>query len=197
VRIAHDVRATQQQGDFNMHCLSNLAVDRAREMADLFEASFRASEGEQEGRLIGRLALDLMLHTPVEERVICVAEDAGTLIGAIVFSRLRYPQDPRRVFVLAPVAVAPERQGQGIGQQLLRFGLDALRAAGVDVALTYGDPRFYAKLGFAPLREVDAQAPFPLQMPQGWLGQSLTAQPLMPLQGPSQCVAALNDPVFW
>lgn len=172
-------------------------AERASEIAQLFEASFGDSEGADEGRLIGRLALGLIAQTPAEDRFVFVAEEAGGLVGAIVFSRLRYPQDPRQVFVLAPVAVAPGQQGRGIGQGLLRFGLDALRAAGVDVALTYGDPRYYTKVGFAPLSEQDAHAPFPLQMPQGWLGQSLTAQPLTPLKGPSQCVAALNDPVFW
>lgn len=179
-----------------MHCF-HAHADRADEIAQLVESSFTASEGEREGRLIGKLALDLLRQTPAEDRLAYVAEDAGQLVGAIVFSRLRYPQDPRQVFVLAPVAVATARQHQGIGLQLLRFGLRDLREHGVDAVLTYGDPNYYCKVGFQPLREDEVQAPFPLQMPHGWQGQSLREAPLLPLPGPCRCVEALNDPVFW
>ena len=54
-----------------------------------------------------------------------------------------------------------------------------------------------ARVGFMPIREADAQAPFALNHPEGWLARSLTKQPLTPLKGPSRCVEALNDPVFW
>lgn len=117
--------------------------------------------------------------------------------GGIVFSRLTYEQDERTVFVLAPVAVATDEQGKGIGQRLLTHGLAALRNAGVDIVMTYGDPNYYAKVGFVPISEADAQAPFRLKQPEGWQGQSLTNRALAPLKGPSRCVEALNDPVFW
>ena len=77
--------------------------------------------------------------------------------GGIVFSRLRYEQDNRTVFVLAPVAVATDQQGKGIGQRLLIHGLASLRSAGVDIVMTYGDPNYYAKVGFVPISEADAQ----------------------------------------
>lgn len=170
---------------------------REAEIIDLFAATFAASEGEQEGALIGQLARDLLGGTAEKDLVVFTAEDDGTIVGAIVFSRLRYDQDARTVFVLAPVAVATDRQGKGIGQKLLAHGLAALRSAGVDLAITYGDPNFYARVGFTPIREADAQAPFALNHPEGWLAQSLTEQPLTPLKGPSRCVEALNDPVFW
>jgi putative acetyltransferase len=172
-------------------------IERTQDVVQLVAESFGASEGEQEGRLIGRLTDDLLRRTPAEDRFAFVAEDAGALVAAIVFSRLRYPEDGRRVFLLAPVAVATARQRQGIGQRLLHSGLDALRAAGVEIALTYGDPRYYAKLGFKPLGVDAAQPPLPLRLPHGWLGQSLSDQPLTPLRGPSFCVDALNDPAYW
>jgi hypothetical protein len=91
------------------------------------------------------------------------------LSGAIVFSRMSYAGDARAVFVLAPVAVAPDRQGQGVGTALIRHGLDALRARGVDVALTYGDPAYYGRLGFRPITTEIAAAPFRCNSPMaGW-----------------------------
>jgi predicted N-acetyltransferase YhbS len=168
---------------------------REVEIVDLFTATFTASEGEEEGTLIGELVRNLLGGTAAKDRFVFTAEEDGVIIGGIVFSRLTYAQDERTVFVLAPVAT--DWQGQGIGQRLLNHGLAALRNAGVDIAMTYGDPNYYAKVGFLPISEADAQAPFPLSQPEGWLAQSLTDRALAPLKGPSRCVEALNAPVFW
>ena len=170
---------------------------REDEIIDPITATFSASEGEEEGALIGDPVRDLLTGTAERYRFVFTAEEDGVIIGGIVFSRLTYAQEERTVFVLAPVAVATDWQGRGIGQRLLTHGLAALRSAGVDIAMTYGDPHSYAKVGFRPISEADAQAPYPLKHPEGWLVQSLTERALTPLQGPSRCVAALYDPVFW
>ena len=170
---------------------------RAHEIIELFKATFSRSEGVEEGTLIGDLVRRQLSDTPEDDiRVITVEEDGG-LIGACVFSRLTYEQEERTVFVLGPVAVIPERQGRGIGQQLLHHGLAVLRLAGVDVAMTYGDPNYYGKVGFRPVSEEDAAAPFKLQYPEGWLGLSLTEQPFSPLKGRPKCITAFEDPAFW
>lgn len=171
--------------------------NRAQEIAALFEVTFAASEGADEGQLIGRLARDLIAKTKDDDLFVFSSWDGDALTGCIMFSRLGFDQDDRTVFVLAPVAVATDRQGQGVGQKLLTFGLNALRAAGVDVAITYGDPNYYSKVGFAPITEEIARAPLPLSQPEGWLGQSLTDRPLESLKGPSRCVDALNNPAYW
>jgi predicted N-acetyltransferase YhbS len=166
-------------------------------IADLFTATFTASEGAAEGALIGDLVRNLLGGTAAADLFVFTAEEAGAIVGGAVFSRVIYEQDDRTVFILAPMAVATDRQGEGIGQRLITHGLTALREAGVDIVLTYGDPAYYAKVGFAPITEAFAPAPFPLNHPEGWLGQSLTARAMTPLAGPSRCVAALNDPAFW
>ena len=50
---------------------------------------------------------------------------------------------------LAPMAVAPQEQNQGIGSELLRFALrqDVIKESTIFVL---GDPRFYKKFGFEP-----------------------------------------------
>ncbi|NEX15815.1 MAG: GNAT family N-acetyltransferase [Halochromatium sp.] len=171
--------------------------DREKAIIELFRATFTASEGAEEGALIGDLVKNLLASTAEQDRFVFIAEEKGAIIGGILFSRLTYEQDERTVFVLAPVAVATDQQGKGIGQRLLHQGLAALRSAGVDIAMTYGDPGYYAKVGFKPISEADAPAPFKLQQPEGWLAQSLTDRAMTPLKGPSRCVEALNDPVFW
>ena len=170
---------------------------REQEMIDLFSSTFTASEGAEEGALIGDLVRNLLGGTAEDDLFVFTAQEAGVLVGGIVFSRLTYDQDDRTVFLLAPVAVATGHQGQGVGQRLLNHGLAALRDAGVDIAVTYGDPNYYSKVGFAPITEAFAPAPFKLNHPEGWLGQSLTNREMTPLKGPSRCVEALNDPAFW
>ena len=167
------------------------------EIAALFEATFTASEGAGEGVLIGDLVRAMFADVPEGEIAVFSAVEDGRIVGAVVFTAMDYPQDSRRVMILSPMAVATARQGEGIGQRLIRHGLDALRARGVDVVLTYGDPAFYSRLGFAVITDEDARPPLPLQYPEGWLGQALAGGAFVPLRGPSRCVTPLSRPELW
>ena len=168
-----------------------------QEVIDLLAATFAASEGAEEGALIGDLARNLLVTTVDADIHVFTARDEPALIGAIIFSRLTYEQDDRIVFLLGPVGVATDRQGEGIGQRLLAHGLAAMQKKGVDFAVTYGDPNYYAKVGFRPISEEFARAPFKLKFPKGWLGQSLTEGKVTPLKGPSRCVEAFHRPDYW
>jgi len=174
---------------------------RKAEIFEMMRAAFAASEGAAEGDLIATLARDLLETTQTEDLCVCLADDDNgghrELAGAIFFSRLTYPEDPRTVFVLGPVAIAPARQRQGVGLALLRYGLEQQRAQGVEVALTYGNPAYYGKVGYMPISQDDIAAPYPLQHAFGWLGQSLTDAPLGKLAGPATCVPAFADPAYW
>ncbi len=170
---------------------------REQEIVALCSSTFAASEGAEEGELIGKLVNDLLTSTPEQDLFVFCAVTTGEIVGAIVFSRLTYDQDDRSVFVLGPVAVATNEQGKGVGQSLLRHGLQKIGAAGVDVAVTYGDPGYYSKVGFQPISESFAQAPFSLQYPHGWQAQSLNGTDLEPIPGECVCVPAFNDPVYW
>ena len=172
-------------------------TSHAEAIAELFAATFTASEGAEEGALIGALVRRLMAETPPDDLRVFTAWEDGALVGGILFTRLTYAGDPCRVFMMAPVAVATAHQGKGIGQRLIVDGLDALRQEGVDIAVTYGDPAFYGRVGFEPISEAELPAPQPLNQPQGWIAQSLTDAPLTPLTGPARCVPAFDDPALW
>jgi predicted N-acetyltransferase YhbS len=176
---------------------ASAANGQERPIIDLFATTFTASEGAEEGALIGGLAASLLETTPQRDIRVFTALDHKTVVGAAIFTRLTYAEDSRTVFILSPMAVATDRQGQGVGQALLTHALAALREAGVDIAITYGDPAFYGKVGFAPLDQAVAPAPLPLSQPHGWIGQSLTGAPLTPLRGACSCVEALDDPAVW
>ncbi len=171
--------------------------DRTKEIMDMFISTFTDSEGEDEGQLIGKLAMDMFATLNGSDMRVLSALHDSEIAGTIIFTRLIYDQDNRTVFLLAPVAVATKHQGKGIGQMLIRSGLENLRGNGVDIAITYGDPKYYTKLGFSQITEKEAKAPLTLQYPEGWLGQSLTERPLDALKGPSRCVEAINSPDYW
>ncbi len=173
------------------------ALDQTGSIVSLFQDSFTASEGAEEGQAVGNLAKGLIETTPKADIYGFSAFEGTIRAGCILFTRLTYPDDSARVFLLSPVAIRTDHQQQGVGQKLIRFGLDHLRAAQVDLVFTYGDPNYYAKTGFGPISHQDAQAPYPLQMPHGWLAQSLNGAGISPLTGPSTCAPALRDPALW
>ncbi len=173
-----------------------LDPSRQTELAALFTSVFSDAEGEPEGKLIGQLASTLAANIDHEEILCFGACDNDSLCGAIFFTRLRF-RAPIQVFMLSPVAVSTLHQGLGVGQAMIRTGLKALQQRGIDVAVTYGDPAYYSKVGFQPLPESTIQAPQALSMPFGWLGQALTDADIPAIQGCPECVKAFNDPALW
>jgi predicted N-acetyltransferase YhbS len=166
------------------------------EVTSLFTAVFTSSEGEKEGRLIGNLASKLSSNIDNEEIICFGAFENESLIGSIFFTRLRF-NESILVYMLAPVAVSTKHQGKGIGQSLINYGLSELKKRSVNVAITYGDPSFYSRAGFEPLPENIIQAPLKLSMAPGWLGQSLTEDPIPTINERPTCVKEFNDPVYW
>jgi len=176
---------------------TKLDISRSAEIIELFENTFSASEGAEEGQAIGDLTRRIMAKTAPEDLYVFGATLGADIAGSIMFTRLTYPNSDQAVFVMAPVAVASKVQGQGIGQKLIAFGLAKLRAASVDVVVTYGDPGYYTKSGFNVITEDQIAAPYKLQFPEGWLAQSLNGKPLPNLAEPCRCVDAFADPQFW
>lgn len=169
---------------------------QSENVTELFIEVFSASEGESEGRSIGSMVSCLIATTKPEDLIGCVASNNNHLMGCIFFSRLIVPSG-QTAFILSPVAVSTPIQGSGVGQQLIRYGLNHLCSLGVDLVFTYGDPAFYSKIGFKQIGEHIVKAPLPLSQPEGWLAQSLDGTPIQTMAGSSQCVEALNDGKYW
>jgi putative acetyltransferase len=80
-----------------------------------------------------------------------VAEDDGDIVGHILFSPVTLENEPPLILMgLAPMAVAPSRQRQGIGSALVREGLERCRRLNVDAVVVLGHPEFYPRFGFLP-----------------------------------------------
>jgi putative acetyltransferase len=81
-----------------------------------------------------------------------VAETGGKVVGHIAFSPIEIDRQECRWFILGPVGVLPEHQRRGIGRELIRAGLDALRELGAEGCVLVGDPAYYTRLGFTHSR---------------------------------------------
>ena len=110
-----------------------------------------AFTGEDEVRLVDALrdAGHLLLSL--------VAEDDGEIVGHIAYSPMTVDSetDTYTAICLAPVAVAPSRQKQGIGSALINASLDELRATIGGAIFLLGHPTYYPRFGFRPAREFD------------------------------------------
>lgn len=76
-----------------------------------------------------------------------VAELDKRIVGHILFSRMSIetPTGLGAVVALAPMAVLPQYQRQGIGGKLMRYGLETLRGLGERVVIVVGHPGYYPR----------------------------------------------------
>ena len=153
---------------------------------------------DEESRVIGNFASDLSSETTNPAIKSLIAEVDGQLIGYVSYSPI-FQKSGSGIsgYILAPLAVSPELQKQGVGSRLIKSGIDMLSADGVDVLLVYGDPEYYGRFGFMEDIGRSFVPPYPLEYPFGWLGMMLNRAdvPKMPLR--FECVQALNDPDLW
>lgn len=83
-----------------------------------------------------------------------VAEVEGQIVGHILFSPVTVEPDNSHfnAITLAPLAVLPEYQRNGIGSKLIRIGLEECRLLGHDLVFVVGHPEYYPRFGFVQAR---------------------------------------------
>lgn len=104
-------------------------------------------------------------HPDLIEPLMLAAVDTDEIVGCVMSTRGRIREalaptptgpaagvgrgaDAVDVVVPGPIAVAPARQGRGIGAALLTETLRRARELGERAAFLYGDPVYYARFGF-------------------------------------------------
>ena len=129
----------------------------APQVRDLLEASF---PGFGEADLVENLRRDGDMVLSL------VAEDDGVVVGHVGFSRLTVEggDGPFRAVALAPLAVYPEYQQQGVATRLIRDGHACLAAIGETLSVVVGEPDYYQRFGYSNRRvaqfESDYQSPY-------------------------------------
>ncbi|HEY1208356.1 MAG TPA: N-acetyltransferase [Terracidiphilus sp.] len=91
-----------------------------------------------------------------------VAEAEGLIAGHILFSRMSIETADNSVaaVALAPLAVMPKFQRQGIGKMLMAHGLDWLRTQSEQIVLVLGHPDYYQRFGFSTYKARFIESPF-------------------------------------
>ena len=101
-------------------------------------------------------------NAPVPGLSLVVRDPGVKLAGTISFWPLAIGEAQTPALLLGPLAVHPDRQGLGIGLELMREGLARARAQGHALVLLVGDQPYYAKVGFARLPEGLISLPGPV-----------------------------------
>jgi len=89
-----------------------------------------------------------------------VLEEDGRRVGHVLYSRLTVDGDTNGVSALAPVAVVPERQKQGIGRRLIEAAHRELTARGEKLAFVLGEPAYYERFGFSAAKAKPFRTPY-------------------------------------
>jgi len=87
-----------------------------------------------------------------------VAEQDGQIIGHIMFTKMKI--GVHLALTLAPVAVLPAYQKQGIGAKLIVEGHRIARELGYNVIILVGHAGYYPRFGYTPAGKYNIQAPF-------------------------------------
>ena len=119
-----------------------------------------------------------------------VAVLGSKIVGNIIFTKCSVDGCDTKAALLAPLAVDPAFQGQGIGSALVRDGLQRLRKEGTSMVFVLGDPVYYGRFGFRPEPTVATPYPLPSDWADAWQSQRLT-DAASPSGGP------LVLPGFW
>ena len=124
----------------------NIREERAGDIAGIREVETLAFGRTAEADLVDAL------RAHGKATLSLVAEEDGQIVGHVLFSPGRIEETP--VEGMGPVAVRPDRQGQGIGSVLIRAGLAGTRQMGCRIVIVEGSPAYYPRFGFqdaAPL----------------------------------------------
>lgn len=125
-------------------------------IADLLLAAFEQGD---EARLVEKIRLS---DRYIPELTL-VAEKEGIVVGHILFSYIDLVgAETLPVLGLAPLAVHPQYQRQGIGSALVQAGLAKAEEQGEAIAIVLGHPPFYSRFGFEPSVRYGIASPFPV-----------------------------------
>jgi putative acetyltransferase len=91
-----------------------------------------------------------------------LAEENDQIIGHILFSRIHIQSENEQLpaLALAPMAVLPGYQKQGIGSALVRHGLEECKRLGHTIIIVLGHPAYYPRFGFTPELAKSLECPF-------------------------------------
>ena len=122
-----------------------IRAEETNDRASVYAVNASAFESSAEADLVDAL------REQARPIVSLVAEKNRKVVGHIMFSPVSLSGHPDlKVMGLAPMAVAPEHQRQGIGSALVRAGLEQCKQLGFVAVIVLGHAAYYPCFGFSP-----------------------------------------------
>ena len=167
------------------------------DLNDILLVERSAFGGNEEAELVKKLLCDPSAKPTLS--LLAVREDRP--VGHILFTTTRIENQSNKIssVILAPLAVVPDAQRQGIGRKLIEQGLRILSKSGVDLVFVLGYPEYYSRQGFQPAGTfgLEASYPIPPQHSDAWMVSFLNPEVKNSVRGRVICADALNKPEYW
>ncbi|MBD2347201.1 GNAT family N-acetyltransferase [Anabaena subtropica] len=137
----------------------NISTETPSDYLAISQVNNLAFGRENESQLIAAIRLS-DFYIP---ELSLIAEIDNNVVGHIIFSYIELAGEEKlQVLALAPIAVHPQFQKQGIGSALIQIGLTKAEARGESLVIVLGDPQFYTRFGFIPSTTYGIESPFPV-----------------------------------
>lgn len=170
----------------------------ADDFNDIMTVEEQAFGYDKEAKLVAGLLAD----KTAEPMVSLLAFHNNEAVGHILFTRTYF--DNREVqpmmHILAPLAVKPEYQRQGIGGMLIQAGIEKLREKGSSLVFVLGHKEYYPKHGFIPgAARLGYPPPYPIQEAHNdyWMVRAIGPEGFEVGKGQINCCDELNKPEHW
>ena len=123
-----------------------IRTEKPEDLEAVRQVNIAAFGRENEANLVDRLR-------GIASTFSFVAVQSDRIVGHILFSLVAVEGKCSRnlsILGLAPLAVLPNYQRQGIGTLLIRQGLKECARSGFNAVVVLGHPDFYSRFGFIP-----------------------------------------------
>jgi putative acetyltransferase len=143
---------------------------------------------------------DMLSDPSAEPRVSLLAFVENQPVGHILFTRGYLEGNPQiDVSFLAPLAVIPKFQRQGIGGSLIKEGLSRLSKMGVDLVFLLGHLEYYPRFGFASASKLGFPPTYPIppEVCNAWMVLALRPGVIGRVSGKVICCDAMNKVEVW
>ena len=137
--------------------MTEIRTERFEDISRIRQVNDEAFGQGKESRLVDQLRD----HGTLTISLVAVLN--GEIVGHIAFSPVLIESKTSKVeaITLAPLAVLPGYQRQGIGSQLVKAGIDRCRDSGHGMVFVVGHPEYYPRFGFTRAKRKGFDCDFP------------------------------------
>lgn len=125
-----------------------------------------------------------------------VATQESKVVGHGAFTRCSVTGSDVQAALLGPLAVAPDRQRQGVGSAIIRAGFECLREQAVALVLVLGDPAYYGRFGFVTESLIRPPYLLPAEWAEAWQSTKLGGRADI-ASGSLSVPPVWRDPALW